>query len=195
MNLLLNFLSRPLSSLPWGRFPNGFFAGLPLPHVMALVIALATALTACGPGTGGTGVGPISGTYVSVNANTSISAVPGTAPSTIASSGYVLALDPLAIRLTGACLAFQFDGAWVEANSEIRVTGNYRQAAPASDLGTAPALAGTLVVRVESTGLVVTLLDARGTLVLVITTGAKLADGAAAVAAPACKSLPPVVVP
>ena len=107
----------------------------------------------------------------------------------------MLALDPLAIRLTGACLAFQFDGSWVEANNEIRVTGNYRQAAPASDLGTAPALAGTLVVRVQSTGLVVTLLDARGTLVLVITTGAKLADGAAAVAAPACKSLPPVVVP
>ena len=70
MNLLLNFLSRPLSSLQWGCFPNGFFAGLPLPHVMALVMALATALTACGPGTGGTGVGPISGTYVSVNANT-----------------------------------------------------------------------------------------------------------------------------
>ena len=187
MNLLLNFLFRRLSSPQWRCLPNGFFAGLPL----AFVMALATALTACGPGTGGTGIGPVSGTYVSVNANTGTSAVPGAAPSTIAaSSGYVLVLDPIAIRLTGACLAFQFDGAWVEANGEIRVTGNYRQAAPASDLAFAPALAGTLVVRVENTGLVVTLQDARGALVLSFATSAKLADGAAVVSAPGCKSLP-----
>ena len=164
-----------------------------------MAIALGAALSACGPGTGGTGVGPIAGTYISVAApvGTPIGAPvpPGTAPPTAAGIGYVLVLDPLAIRLTGACLAFQVDGAWAEANGEIRVTGSYRQAAPANDLGTAPALAGTLVVRVQSTGLMVTLLDARGTLVLGITTGAKLADGAVAVTAPACKSLAPVVVP
>ena len=177
MNLLLNFLS----SLQWRHFSRRFFAGVSL--------ALATALTACGPGTGGTGVGPVSGTYVSVNANTGTSAVPGAAPSTIASVGYVLVLDPLAIRLTGACLAFQFDGAWVEANGEIRVTGNYRQAAPASDLAFAPALAGTLVARVENTGFGVTLQDARGAAVLSFVTGAKVADGVAVVSAPACKSL------
>ncbi len=195
MNLLLNPSSTRLSSPQWRRFANWFFAGLPFAFVMAFMMALATVLTACGPGTGGTGIGPISGTYVSVNANTGTSAVPGAAPSTIASSGYVLVLEPLAIRLTGACLAFQFDGAWVEANGEIRVTGNYRQAAPASDLAVAPALAGTLVARLQSTGLVVTLQDARGALVVSFATGAKVADGAGVVAPPGCKSLPAVLTP
>ena len=162
----------------------------------ALALAVAGVITACGPGTGGTGVGPVAGTYISMGtANTSASAVPGSAPSTVASASYVLLLEPLAIRLTGACLAFQFDGAWVEANGEIRVTGNYRQAAPASDLALAPALPGTLVARVESTGLTVTLQDARGTLVLSFVTAAKVADGVAVAAAPACKSLPSAAAP
>lgn len=164
---------------------------------MALALAMAAAITACGPGTGGTGVGPLSGTYVSVNsANTSTAAMPGTVPGAIDGAGaYVLVLEPPAIRLTGACLAFQFDGAWVEANGEIRVTGSYRQAAPASDLVLAPAQAGTLVAKVQSTGLAVTLQDARGAVVLSFATGAKLADGVAVVSAPGCKSLPAVSTP
>lgn len=160
-----------------------------------LSLALAMAITACGPGTGGTGVGPASGTYISLSSNTGTPAVPGTAPTNVASAGYVLVLEALGIRLTGACLAFTFDGAWVEANGEIRVTGSYRQAAPASDLALAQALAGTLVARVESTGLAVTLQDARGTAVLSFATGAKLADGVAVVSAPSCKSLPAVSAP
>ncbi len=161
-----------------------------------LSIALAMAITACGPGTGGTGVGPVTGAYISAGTtNTATSTVPGSAPSTIASASYVLVLEPLAIRLTGDCLAFQFDGAWVEANGEIRVTGSYRQAAPANDLALAPALPGTLLARVEGTGFTVTLLDARGTAVVSFITGAKLADGAAVVSAPACKSLPAASAP
>ena len=163
---------------------------------MALALTMVAAITACGPGTGGTGVGPVTGTYVSAGTtNTGTPAVPGTAPSTIASASYALVLEPLTIRLTGACLAFQFDGAWAEANGEIRVTGSYRQAAPAIDLALALALPGTLAARVESTGFTVTLLDARGTAVVSFITGAKLADGAAVVSAPACKSLPAASAP
>lgn len=158
-------------------------------------LMLAAVLTACGPGTGGTGVGPVTGTYVSAATTAGSPAVPSTAPSTIASASYVLVLEPLGIRLTGACLAFQFDGAWVDANGEIRVTGSYRQAAPASDLALATDLPGTLVAKVQTTALTVTLQDARGAVVLSFATGAKLADGAAAVTAPACKSLPAVAAP
>ena len=161
----------------------------------ALALTVAVAITACGPGTGGTGVGPVAGTYISLATHVGTSTVPGAAPSTVTSAGYVLVLEPLAIRLTGACLAFQFDGAWVEANGEIRVTGSYRQAAPASDLALAQALAGTLVARVENTGLAVTLQDARGATVLTFTSAAKVADGVAVLAAPACKSLPLAAAP
>jgi hypothetical protein len=178
----MNRLSSLLFCLQLKRLSMRFFA--------CLSLAFAMTLAACGPGTGGTGVGPISGTYVSVNANPGTTPVLGTAPSTIASVGYVLVLEPTTIRLTGACLAFQFDGAWVEANGEIRVTGSYRQAAPANDLALAPRLPGTLVAKLENTGLTVTLQDARGTVVLSFATGAKLADGAGMVTAPACKSLP-----
>ena len=163
---------------------------------VTISLAVAGFITACGPGTGGTGVGPVSGTYVSLAGTTAGAATvpgtsqPGTAQPGVNSAGYVLLLEPMAIRLTGACLAFLFDGAWVEANGEIRVTGSYRQATPASDLALATALPGTLVARVENTGLSVTLLDAGGTVVLSFTTGAKLADGAAAASAPACKPLP-----
>ena len=162
----------------------------------AVALAVAGFITACGPGTGGTGVGPVSGTYVSLaGATTGAATVPGTSqPGTaqpgVNSADYVLLLEPMAIRLTGACLAFLFDGAWVEANGEIRVTGSYRQATPANNLTLVNALPGTLVARVENTGLSVTLLDARGTVVLSFVTGAKLADGAAAASAPACKPLP-----
>lgn len=208
MNLLTEH--SPASLQPWSvqtlsvlalsmqRFPARWrrcLAGLQRAATWALRVAFALTvaglITACAPGTGGTGVGPVAGTYVSLNTSVGSSAVAGTAPSSIASANYVLVLEPLAIRLTGACLAFQFDGAWAEANGEIRVTGSYRQALPVDDLALAlaPALPGTLVARVQSTGLAVTLQDARGAVVLSFTTDAKVADGAAVVSAPACNSL------
>lgn len=167
----------------------------------ALAVAITLAISACGPGTGGTGVGPVSGIYISVTAVTGAPSVTGVAPSisptspAAASAGYTLALDPLAIRLTGACLAFSFDGTWVESGGEIRVTGSYRLAAPGSDLALAQAQAGTLIARAENVGFNVTLLDARGQLLLGFTTGARVADGVLVAPTPACKSLPNVTSP
>ena len=165
---------------------------------LALALALATALTACGPGTGGTGVGPTSGIYISLASNTGTPGVPDATSATsagVAAAGYVLSLDPVAIRLTGACLAFTFDGTWGEANGEIRVTGSYRQALPASDLATARAKAGTLIARAENNGFNVTLLDERGETLLSFKTGAKVAEGMAVAPVPACKSLPALAQP
>ena len=170
----------------------------------AIALSLTCAITACGPGTGGTGVGPVSGTYISASTATGAPSVIGvatptspslpTSPSspalpTAASGSYALVLDPLAIRLTGACLAFSFDGAWAESGGEIKVTGSYRLAAPGSDLALAQPQAGTLIARAENSGYNVTLLDARGLLLLSFTTGARVADGALIAPTPACKSL------
>ena len=169
---------------------------------VARVVALAAAsfaifaLTACGPGTGGTGVGPTSGTFTSASSGTGWSpgaitgTVTGAAASAAGGGGYTLVLDPLAIRLDGACLAFRFDGAWIESAGEIRVTGGYRLAAPGGDLAQAPLQAATLIARAEGSGFIVTLLDEKGVLLLSFTTGAKVADGFAVVPPPACKSLP-----
>jgi hypothetical protein len=157
---------------------------------IAMATAMALAITACGPGTGGTGVGPTAGTYISVSSSTGSPLVTGAATSATAGTGYALVLDPLAIRLVGACLAFGFEGPWAETNGEIRVTGSYRLAAPASDLALAPSQAGTLIARAENTGFTVSLLDARGMLLLGFATGAKLADGVSLVPTPACKALP-----
>lgn len=178
--------------LPWRCSVAGLHRVSAWGFKWAFAITVTAALAACGPGTGGTGIGPVVGTYISLTgtATGGASTTPGTVPPGVASAGYVLVLEPTTIRLTGACLAFQFDGAWVEANGEIRVTGSYRQAAPANDLALAPALPGTLVAKLESTGLTVTLQDARGAVALSFATGAKLADGAGTVTAPACKSLP-----
>ena len=170
----------------------------------AIALALIFAITACGPGTGGTGIGPVSGTYISASTATGAPSVIGvatpTSPSlptspasptspTAASGSYALVLDPLAIRLTGACLAFSFDGPWAESGGEIRVTGSYRLAAPGSDLALAQPQAGTLIARAENASYNVTLLDARGQLLLSFTTGARVADGVPVVPTPACKSL------
>ena len=170
---------------------------------LPVALALALAITACGPGTGGTGVGPTSSIYLSGSSGTAspsgggtgAGTVTGAASVTAASGGFALTLDPLAIRLAGACLNFSFDGAWVESSGEIRVTGSYRLAAPASDLAQAPLQAGSLIARAEGPGYNVTLLDARGALLLGFTTGAKVADGMAVAPLPACKSLPPASVP
>ena len=170
---------------------------------LPVALALALAITACGPGTGGTGVGPTSSIYLSGSSGSASPTGPGTGAGTVtgaasvtaASGGFALTLDPQAIRLAGACLAFSFDGAWVESSGEIRVTGSYRLAAPASDLAQAPLQAATLIARAEGPGFNVTLLDAQGALLLGFTTSAKLADGTAATPLPACKSLPVVSAP
>lgn len=170
----------------------------------ALTVALAMTIAACGPGTGGTGVGPTSGTYISQGSSTGLTpSVPGSvtssvtvsASSTGAGAGFVLVLDAAVIRLTGACLAFSFEGPWAEANGEIRVTGSYRLAAPAGDIALAAPQAGTLIARVENTGFTVTLLDARGAVVLIFITGGKVAEGVAVAPAPACNAIPAVTKP
>ena len=157
-----------------------------------LALVMTVGITACGPGTGGTGVGPTAGTYISLNSITGSPSVVGTATSSATQVDYMLVLDPAAIRLTGACLAFSSEGAWMASNGEIRVTGSYRQAAPSSDLALAAPQAGTLIARADNAGFSVRLLDERGAPLLSFTTGAKLAEGVAAVPVQACQSLPAV---
>jgi hypothetical protein len=191
MNLLMKTLLDGLTNLAVvGRFKR-----LSTPVLACVSLALAMVITACGPGTGGTGIGPTSGIYISLGSNTSTPGVPGATPASVTSAGYVLSLDAAAIRLTGACLAFTFDGAWVESNGEIRVTGSYRQALPASDLALAAAQAGTLIARAENSGFAVTLLDARGATVVSFATGGKVAEGLAVAPVPACNALPAVAKP
>ena len=78
------------------------------------VLLAALCLAACGPGTGGSGIGPraILGTYVSAAGAGSVSvpvtaAVPGIVLSASPDANFVVVFEPERVTLTNACLVFQ----------------------------------------------------------------------------------------
>ncbi len=149
-------------------------------------LLLATAvLVACGPGTGGTGVGPvnastISGTYLSA----AISFAAG-APTNVvglgllvtpsAESNWVVVFDAQRISLNNACLSFNSEGVRVESNGQLQIDGLFRIVA--SGAGATAALPATLIARLDGTGLQVTLRTADGSVLAAFGTAARLADG------------------
>ena len=83
----------------------------------AALLALAAVLAACGPGTGGTGTGPIQGTLgFSGSAGATILPTPGDLVS--------LRLEPQRVELLAGCKRFLYTGAWeVGTNGEAVLEG------------------------------------------------------------------------
>jgi hypothetical protein len=90
-----------------------------------LAAALLGALAACGPGTGGTGTGPISfsGTLSGAAAG-SATALPGVVCRT-SCDAVSLALDEQRVELVAACRRFVYFGSWsVNAGGELVLDGS-----------------------------------------------------------------------
>lgn len=160
-------------------------AAMPRRLTAALTLALLT--TACGPGSGGTGVGPIAGSYLTFasSGGTSLAVTTGL-PS---GASFVATFDQQGIHLLGSCLAFSFDGAWAESNGEARATGSYRSVATGSDLGAATAITATLFARSHADGLSIRVLDSKGATLASFEFTIRLADGSHPALPPPCTSL------
>lgn len=143
-----------------------------------LVLAL---LNACGPGTGGTGVGPppIASTTIAngsiVYSNPSTTAVnppPTPGPDLATCNTNVISLQLQAMRIAAAtnCLSFNFTGAWqINADGIATVQGNLQTSA--SPTGAASSQAAFLELRypiadINSTSLILTIRDTSGAIVL-----------------------------
>lgn len=157
----------------------------PLRLGCALTLALMTG--ACGPGSGGTGVGPIAGSYLTF-ANSSGNSLTATA-GLPTSSSFVATFDERGIRLLGSCLAFNFEGAWTDADGEVRASGNYRSVSAGADLNSASAIAATLVARAHANGLSVSVLDQKGAALVNFEFGTRVADGSPITPPASCASL------
>jgi hypothetical protein len=98
----------------------------------AALLALAAALAACGPGTGGTGTGPIHGTLgFSGNAGATILPTPGDVAS--------LRLEAQRVELLAGCRRFAYTGAWEPgANGELLLEGTL-ETTTAAGTGSVPA--------------------------------------------------------
>lgn len=98
----------------------------------AALLALAAALAACGPGTGGTGTGPIQGTLgFSGSAGATIAPTPGDAVS--------LRLESGRVELQAGCKRFVYTGAWeVGATGEAVLEGTL-ETTTAAGTGAVPA--------------------------------------------------------
>lgn len=159
------------------------------PSHLAAVLALGLLASACGPGTGGSGGGPIAGTYVT-------SDMIATSVSSTASLGgidnVVASFGATAIQIEGACWAFNYQGHWAETDGEVRVTGFYRLAPTGTDVASATAIPATLVARTEPNGLRLTLLDARGTTITVLEPAKPVSDGVTPSPPPACITIAPM---
>ena len=172
-------------------------------HAEALVISLLTALylTACGPGTGGTGVGPraILGTYVSAFSGGTASApvtvtlpglATGVAPSVVLSASpdanFVVVFEAERVTLTNACLVFSSQGARIESDGQLQIDGGFQINAPGSKPATGAALPATLVARTDGTGLQVTLRTPEGSVLASFGTSAPLPQGISPVSTGAC---------
>ena len=157
----------------------------PLRLSCALTLAMLTG--ACGPGSGGTGVGPIAGSYLSF-ANSSGNSLTATV-GLPTSSSFVVTFDDKGIRLLGSCLAFNFEGAWVDSNGEARATGSYRAVSAGADLNSVVAVSATLVARTHANGLSVSVLDLKGAALVTFEFGTRLADGGVPILPAPCASL------
>ena len=158
------------------------------PRRLALACMLALLTTACGPGSGGTGVGPIAGAYLSFasSSGNSLSATVGLH----ASSSFLASFDDQGVHLQGSCLAFSFDGAWTETDGEARVSGSYRAVPVGSDLASASAITAMLVARAHADGLWVSVLDTKGSTLASFIFATRLAEGSHPTPPPPCTSLP-----
>ena len=157
------------------------------------MLLAALCLIACGPGTGGTGIGPraILGTYVSAASAGSVSA-----PVTAAAAGITFSASPDAnfvvvfeadrVTLNNACLVFASTGARIESDGQLQIDGLFRINATGIDSASAIALPATLLARTDGTGLQVTLRTPAGALLASFGTSAPLPAGVSPVAAGAC---------
>ncbi len=172
--LLLQFLQRLRRAL-----------SVPLHLSCALILALMA--SACGPGSGGTGVGPIAGSYLTFasSSGNSLTATAGLPTS----SSFVATFDDHGIRLLGSCLTFQFEGAWTDVDGEVRASGIYRAVSAGADLSSASAMAATLVARAHANGLSVSVLDPKGAALVNFEFGTRLADASPITPPPSCASL------
>lgn len=90
------------------------------------------ALAGCGPGTGGTGTGPINGAY-------SFATIAGTAGATVPADDVSLKLEEQRVTLVAGCLSFVYTGAWgVDAQGLLVLDGTVTATA-AGPAGAMPA--------------------------------------------------------
>ena len=154
----------------------------------AAALCLALLVTACGPGTGGTGVGPIAGVY-RTTAVQGVTSSGLSATSVASSSDFLVSFTASGVRLEGTCWAFSYEGDWVEIDGVVRVNGFYRSAPPGTDLSKATATSATLVAQVVPAGVSVTLLDAQGATLATFAPAAPVSEALAPALPPACLSV------
>ena len=99
-------------------------------NTLAVTLAITLALAGCGPGTGGTGTGPVTPTLGysgSLFATTTTAASSTTAPGTGCATDCALAnlrLDTERVELTAPCLRFVFAGIWpLDASGTAELAG------------------------------------------------------------------------
>lgn len=166
-------------------------------HLKRAVMLLAViSLSACGPGTGGTGMSAtaISGTYVSaitglISGSPTAPAstvVPGITLSASPDANFVVVFEPERVTLNNACLVFTSQGARLESDGKLQIDGLFRINAPGIDAANAVALPATLVAQVNGTGLQVTLRTPTGAVLASFGTSAQLPAGSNPAPAGAC---------
>jgi hypothetical protein len=168
----------------------------PAKLIAAVLAVVATILVAaCGPGTGGTGVGPIRGAYVSASISTAVG-VPavGAAPSVVLTpspgANFVVVFEAERVTLNSACLTFSADGARVESDGLLQIDGLFRITAPGVDPSTIAPLPATLIARVDGSALQVTLRTPSGATLASFGTSARLPDGSAPAPTGGCVAAP-----
>ena len=161
------------------------------PFKLALVLTLALFAAACGPGSGGSGVGPITGVYrtggVAVGSASVVSGLD--AMSVASTSAFLLTFASTEIRVEGVCWSFSYQGAWGETDGIVRVNGFYRSGPAGTDLSKVAASPATLLARPDLSGLFITLLDAQGATLASFAPAERLPDGVTPVHPAACTSI------
>jgi len=153
---------------------------------LAAALAATLALAACGPGTGGTGTGPIGATLGFSGSATASTAAPGAACTTDCAQAS-LRLDTERVELAAPCLRFVFAGTW-----GVDTTGLAVLAGTAETAGGATVPDSTLRLQFSDA----TAASAQVTLTLADAAGRTLAgpltllrqDAALALAPPACQA-------
>jgi hypothetical protein len=90
----------------------------------SVTFCLAALLSACGPGTGGTGTGPINFSLIAESGSNTVPVQPGD----LCLSGcgnYTLQLDEQRTEFVAGCRRFVYFGSWsVDANGALAITGS-----------------------------------------------------------------------